>query len=119
MYFESIAYSFQSVSYRPLKNKPLSSFKKSAIKTNALLEIGVNFLLNVDTKIFSKTVASRFIPILPTNKSSDQTAYVKGRFIGESIRLISVILEFCKQENIEACVITADLEKELIWSNFY
>ena len=45
-------------------------------------------LLNVDKKIFSKTVASRFTPILPTIISSDQTPYVKGRFIGESIRLI-------------------------------
>ena len=68
-------------------------------------------LLNVDTKIFSKTIASRFIPILPTIIHADQTAYVKGRFIGESVRQISQILNLCKQENIDGYLLTADLEK--------
>ena len=68
-------------------------------------------LLNVDTKIFSKTAASRLIPVLPTIINADQTAYVKGRFIGESIRLVSDILDYCKSENIEAFILTADLEK--------
>ena len=68
-------------------------------------------LLNVDTKIFSKTAASRLIPVLPTIINADQTAYVKGRFIGESIRLVSDILDYCKNENIEAFILTADLEK--------
>ena len=45
-------------------------------------------LLNVDTKIISKSLASRFLPVLPTIISPDQTAYVRGRYIGESIRLI-------------------------------
>ena len=68
-------------------------------------------LLNVDTKIFSKTAASRLIPVLPTIINADQTAYVQGRFIGESIRQISDILNYCKDENIEAFLLTADLEK--------
>ena len=68
-------------------------------------------LLNVDTKIFSKTVAYRFVPILPTIINADQTAYVKGRFIGESIRQISQILDLCKTQNIDALLLTADLEK--------
>ena len=39
-------------------------------------------LLNIDTKILSKCIASRLIPVLPSVISSDQTAYVKGRYIG-------------------------------------
>ena len=46
-------------------------------------------LLNIDTKIISKSLASRFIPVLATIISSDQTAYVKGRYIGEGCSLMS------------------------------
>ena len=66
-------------------------------------------LLNVDTKIISKCLAARLTPILPTIISSDQTAYVKSRFIGESTRLISDILAVSDIENID--ILTADLEK--------
>ena len=101
VYFESIAYSisvgFLSASQKQAIIKLLEKRDKDKRFVGNWRPIS---LLNVDTKIFSKTVASRFIPILPTIISSDQTAYVKGRFIGESIRLISDILEFCKQENI-------------------
>lgn len=68
-------------------------------------------LLNVDTKILSKCIAARFIPVLPTIISPDQTAYVKGRYIGESIRLISDILESSKRYNIPGFLLTVDLEK--------
>ena len=68
-------------------------------------------LLNVDTKIISKSLASRFLPVLPTIISSDQTAYVKGRFIGESIRLISDILDTSKKYNIPGYMLTVDLQK--------
>ena len=68
-------------------------------------------LLNVDTKIISKCLAARLIPILPTIISSDQTAYVSGRFIGESTRLISDILEVSDIEKLDGYILTADLEK--------
>ena len=68
-------------------------------------------LLNVDTKIISKSLASRFCPVLPTIISSDQTAYVKGRYIGESIRLISDVLELSEKYNVPGYILTVDLEK--------
>ena len=68
-------------------------------------------LLNVDTKLISKCIASRFIPVLPTIISPDQTAYVKGRFIGESIRLISDVLDTTDMYNIPGYILTADLQK--------
>ena len=68
-------------------------------------------LLNVDTKIVSKSLASRFLPVLPTIISSDQTAYVKGRYIGESIRLISDILDTSKLLNVSGYLLTVDLQK--------
>ena len=68
-------------------------------------------LLNVDTKILSKCIASRMIPVLPTIISCDQTAYVKGRYIGESIRLISDILDLTKKYDVPGYILTVDLEK--------
>ena len=68
-------------------------------------------LLNTDTKIISKTIASRLKNVLPTIISHDQTAYVKGRFIGESTRLISDILEITDSLNIPGYILTADIEK--------
>ena len=51
-------------------------------------------LLNVDYKIASKAIAKRIEPILNILvHSHDQTGFVKGRYIGENIRLISDIME--------------------------
>ena len=42
---------------------------------------------------------------------SDQTANLKDRYIGESVRLISDILEYTDDNDIEAIVFSADFEK--------
>ena len=42
-------------------------------------------LMNVDTKIASKVLALRMKKVIPNLINYDQTAFVKGRFIGESI----------------------------------
>ena len=42
---------------------------------------------------------------------SDQTAYLKDRYIGESVRLISDILEYTDNNDIEAILFSADVEK--------
>ena len=41
----------------------------------------------------------------------DQTAYVNNRYIGESNRLISDILEYTDENDIEAIIFSADFEK--------
>ena len=68
-------------------------------------------LLNVDTKIITKAFANRLKMVLPDLISYDQTAYVNGRFIGESCRLISDILEITKNFDIGGYILTADIEK--------
>ena len=42
-------------------------------------------MLNVDTKILSEAVTSKLKTVLPTLISSQLTAYVKNRLIGESV----------------------------------
>ena len=49
-------------------------------------------LLNVDYKIATKTIAHRISKVLPKLIDEDQTGYVNGRYIGQSIRLIQDIM---------------------------
>ena len=44
-------------------------------------------LLNVDAKVISKCLANRVKKVISSLISSDQTAYILGRYIGESVRL--------------------------------
>ena len=53
-------------------------------------------MLNVDLKVISKTLSEQLIKVLPDLISSQQTAYIKNRHIGESRRLISDIIEHAK-----------------------
>ena len=70
-------------------------------------------LLNVDYKIASKAlhVALRLKKVLPAIINNTQTGYVEGRFIGENIRLISDILNFTADQDIEGIALFIDFEK--------
>ena len=68
-------------------------------------------LLNVDYKIATKTIAVRLEKILPNIIHPCQSGYVKGRFIGESIRLIADTMHFTKQKNIPGVAVFLDFEK--------
>ena len=50
-------------------------------------------LFNVDLKIISKALSEKLRKVLPDLISSQQTAYVKNRHIGESGRLIFDVIE--------------------------
>ena len=43
--------------------------------------------------------------------SYDQAAYVKGRYIGESVRLIDNLFKYAENENIDGILFAADIEK--------
>ena len=68
-------------------------------------------MLNVDTKILSKAISNKLETALLTLISSQQTAYIKIRFIGESGRLISDITEISSFFNITGFLVTMDIEK--------
>ena len=67
--------------------------------------------MNVDTKVLSKAISTRLKTALPTLVSSQQTAYVKNRFIGESGRLISDIIEISGWLNITDFLVIMNIEK--------
>ena len=68
-------------------------------------------LLNVDAKLISKDLATRLKRIIDKGIRPHQTAYIPGHFIGESIKLISDILEDTEIEQIEGYMFAADIEK--------
>ena len=68
-------------------------------------------LINVDAKKTSKCLALIIRNVLSSLIHSDQTAYVKGRYIGESVRLINDILEYTDSNDIEAFLFSAYFEK--------
>ena len=68
-------------------------------------------LLNCDYKIAAKAVANRLKKVLPDLISSDQTGFMKGRFIGENIRLIDYVIRFTKEKNIPGLLLFLDFEK--------
>ena len=58
-------------------------------------------MLNTDTKIISKVLSTRIKTVLPFLISSNQMAYVKNRFISESGRVISDVLEIANTLALE------------------
>ena len=87
-------------------------------------------MLNVDSKIISKALSEKLKEVLPDLISSQQTAYVKNRHIGESGRLISDTIEITKIRKIGDFLVTMDIEKAFdsldhnfgkiwFWSKFY
>ena len=68
-------------------------------------------LINAEAKIASKVLAFRIRKLITNLIHSDQTAYVKGRYIGESVLLISEILEYTDNNGIEAILFAEDFQK--------
>ena len=68
-------------------------------------------LLNVDVKVVSKVLATRLKKVISNLVSSDQTAYVPDRYIGESVRLTSDLLEYTNIHNLPGYMVTIDIEK--------
>ena len=57
-------------------------------------------LLNLDYKFASKVIAKRLEKVLRVLINPDQTGFVKGRYMGQNIRLINDILEQTKLQSI-------------------
>ena len=68
-------------------------------------------LLNVDYKILAKTIAKRIEPFLPKLIHSDQTGFIKDRYVGQNIRLLSDLMEYTDAKKISGIFLFVDFEK--------
>ena len=76
-------------------------------------------LLNTDYKILAKILSVRLGSVLDKIVHPDQTAYIKGRFIGENIRLIEDVIHYAKLLHKPGILLAIDFEKAfdtLKWS---
>ena len=70
-------------------------------------------LLNVDYKIASKAIARRIEPMLPHLIHADQTGFIKGRYIGENIRLIKDLMEQTNATKIPGVLLALERYSEM------
>ena len=68
-------------------------------------------LVNVDTKIMPKVIATRIKKVLPNIIYHNQTSFIEDRFIGETVRSIFDIMDFTAKENIPGLMIFIDFQK--------
>ena len=67
-------------------------------------------LLNDDYKFVTKALALQREKVLPTIISPNQTGYIKGRYIGESIRIITD-MSITIKKNVPGLAVFLDFEK--------
>lgn len=76
-------------------------------------------LLDVVYKIASGTIANRLKLVLDQLIDKDQTGFLKGRYIGESTRLIYDLMNYTERNSIPGLLLLIDFEKafdSLSWS---
>ena len=73
-------------------------------------------------KVAAKAIAHRIQKHLPHLIHPDQTGYVKGRYIGENIRLIDDLIQYTSLRKLPGLILLIDFEKaldSLEWSFLY
>ena len=68
-------------------------------------------LTNTDYKIIAFVFARRLQKIIDNLINKNQSAYIKGRFIGENARLILDIFDYCEENNYDGILLFLDFEK--------
>ena len=119
-FFNEISDSLAAALNRPFEVSQLSSSQRPAVivlieKKEKDKRLMKNWRpispINVDSKIASKALASRVKKVLNNIIKCDQPAYVKRRYIGESIRLVTDILEYTAEHEEVGILFSADFEK--------
>ena len=56
-------------------------------------------------------IAAKIKKVLPDLIKNDQTGFLKGRSIGENVRLIDIIITYAESQNIHGILLFIDFEK--------
>ena len=100
--------------FQYLKNAALSNLFPKRIVNLFLSKsaANINFVLNRDYKIIAEVIANRLKRLLPKLIDHDQTGFLKGRFIGENIKLVDATIEYTgAKRNIPGLLLFLDFEK--------
>ena len=65
----------------------------------------------MDYKIATKVTANRLARVLPDIISPNQTGYLKNRYIGENVRLISNVIDYTKAKQTQSVALFLDFKK--------
>ena len=68
-------------------------------------------ILNTDYKILTKALANRLQKVLPKLINPDQVGYIKGRYIGQNIRIINDIQNSAAISKLPGYIVLVDFEK--------
>ena len=68
-------------------------------------------LTNYDYKIIAFVLSERIQKVIQNLISHDQTAYIKERFIGNNVRLLSDIIDYCNLAKENGILLSVDFEK--------
>jgi len=68
-------------------------------------------LLNTDYKILAKVLALRISKVIGKVINTDQSGYIKGRYIGDNIRTVADIIHFIKIRKLDGLILLIDFEK--------
>lgn len=68
-------------------------------------------LLNTLYKLITKCLANRLASIIKTIINTDQTGFIKGRYIGENIRLLLDLKDYCFSRKQPALLLACDVQK--------
>ena len=116
LYWKDIKYDFYGIVRQGLDNHRLAHSSYLAI-IKLLYKKGCRSdirnwrpisLLNTDFKILSKALAERIKIVLPEIINTDQRGYIKGRYIGENIRLIEDVIHAKSDDSV---ILLLDQEK--------
>ena len=108
----SFNYAFQKGLLSISQKRGIISLISKKNKDKTLLEnLRPVSLLNVGYKILTNSIAKRLEKVLPKIINSNQTGYIKGRFMGQNVRLIQDVMFHTKQEGKPGIAIFLDFRK--------
>ena len=111
VYFGGIAGCGKTFVARNIVKRIISLIPKKSKDKTILENLRPISLLNVDYKILTKVIAKRIEKVLPTLINPDQTGYVKGRYIGENVRLISDLMHYADKLKQKGIAVFLDFKK--------
>ena len=111
-YVNSINHSFQTGSLTELQKQSIITIIPKQNKDLTTLDNWRPIsLLNVDYKIATKAIANRVKQVITKIINNSQTGFIKGRYIGENIRLLFEIIDNTEEENKPGLIFFSDFEK--------